>query len=184
MKRIKLALAVAAAMACVAPSNAATYMLNYTANSGSPLPTTGSFTIVTSDILNGAGGYDILSATGSFTANGNSFAVALAGLNPPGFNTDNVYYAADPYFTNPGIGFQYAGGWANLWGNGAGRPYSFWAYDGQSYFVSTDGALVSTPGALNPNGTGVPEPEMWMLMIVGFGFVGVSARRSRKTVAA
>lgn len=168
MKRLSLAVVAAAALASVVPANAATYVLNYTATNGSPLPTTGNFTVVTADVLNGSGGYDILSASGSFTANSITYNVSLAPLNPPGFSTDNVYYAADPHFTTSGIGFQFAGGFANLWGNGAGQPYSFYAFNGESYFVGTDGAL---------GVTGVPEPGIWLMLLAGFAMVGIAARR-------
>ena len=39
-------------------------------------------------------------------------------------------------------------------------------------------------GALDPGGGVVPEPASWAMLIVGFGLVGVSSRRRRRSVAA
>ena len=177
MKFAKLALATAALIA-VAPANAAYYALNYTANDGAPLPTSASFRIQTSDVLNGAGGYDILAASGSYTVNGvtTSFK-GLAPVNPPGFNTDNVFFTTDPAFSNGGIGLLTAAGDANLWGNGPASPYTFYVYEGGGYSVQTTGTLDVSPA------TGVPEAGVWLMLIAGFGMVGTAARR-RATVAA
>lgn len=176
MKLRILAATAAVALAAAAPASAATYMLNYNATSGSPLPASASITITTADVLNGAGGYDIVSATGSFTLNGTTTPVTLSALNPPGFTTDNVFFASDPHFSNSGLGLQYAGGWANLWGNGPGAAYSFYTFDGTNYGAQTNGTLEVT-------GSAVPEPAGWALLVGGFGLVGVMSRR-RKTVAA
>lgn len=177
MKFRMLALAAVATLATMAPAAAATYVLNFTATTGSPLPTTTNFTIVTANVLNMAGGYDILSASGSFTTGGNTFAVSLAPPNPPGFFTDNVFFAGNPSFTNAGLGLLWSGGSANLWGNGPEAPYTFYVNTyGVGYTTQTDGTLSVTAG-------GVPEPGMWMLMITGFGMVGVAARRGRRALA-
>ncbi len=177
MKIAALAL-VAAALVAVAPANAAYYSLNYTATSGSPLPTTTAFRIQTSDVANGDGGFNILAASGSFTVNGVTTVISgLAPLNPPGFNTDNVFYAADPAFTSSGLGVLFGGGDANLWGNGPASDYTFYVYNG-SYVVATNGTLDVSPA------TGVPEAGTWAMLVAGFAMVGFAARRRRTAVAA
>ncbi len=171
MKKFLIAAAVAAA-AVTAPASAATYLLNYTATSGTPLPTTATLTITTANTLNMAGGYDILSASG--TVNGVAIT-GLAGVNPPGFNTDNVYFAADPILSSGGFGWNSAGGiTGNLWGNGPGA-YSLYQFDGGGYTIATDGVLTVSQ---------VPEPASWALMVVGFGLVGAFSRRRSQAVAA
>ena len=169
-------IAAAATVAVIAPANAATYLLNYTATSGAPLPTTAKITITTSDTLNLAGGYDILAATGNFKVGATTTAITgLAPLNPPGFSTDNVYFNANPVFTVAGLGVSFAGGFANLWGN-APSDYSFYtSLDGSNCPVATSGTLSTTR---------VPEPAAWALLIVGFGMVGAVARRRKVAIAA
>jgi hypothetical protein len=154
-----LAVAAVAAIAAVAPANAATFLLTYTATSGAPLPTTASLTITTSNHHNAAGGFDIS---------------GLAPLNPAGFNTDNVYFAADPIFTSSGLGWTTAIGTGNLWGNSPGS-YSLYEFDGNSYYIATTGTLSTNA---------VPEPATWALLMIGFGMVGVAARRRKAIVAA
>jgi hypothetical protein len=166
-----LAVAAVAAIAAVAPANAATFLLTYTATSGAPLPTTASLTITTSNHHNAAGGFDILSASG--TVNGVAIS-GLAPLNPAGFNTDNVYFAADPILTSSGLGWTTAIGTGNLWGNSPGS-YSLYEFDGNSYYIATTGTLSTNA---------VPEPATWALLMIGFGMVGVAARRRKAIVAA
>jgi hypothetical protein len=170
--------AAVATIALVAPANAATYLLEYTATGGPAFtaPTTAKFTITTSDTLNMAGGYDILTAAGNFKVGATTTTVTgLAPLNPPGFFTDNVFFNANPAFNGSGLGVSFAGGFANLWGN-APSNYSFYtSLDGSNYPVATDGTLSVTR---------VPEPASWALLIVGFGMVGVAARRRKAIVVA
>lgn len=52
--------------------------------------------------------------------------------------------------------------------NGAANRY------GNTFRANAAGTFAS-----NPAPTGVPEPEMWGLMILGFGMVGVAVRRRR-----
>lgn len=173
---VRKAMLIAAAVASIAaPASAATYMVNYTATSGGPLPTTAAFRLMTSNTLNLAGGYDILTASGSFTVNGvTTLVTGLAPINPPGFNTDNVYFNANPIFTGNGLGVAYAGGFGNLWGNGPSNYSFFISNDGGTYPVGTDGFAVAAQ---------VPEPATWALLIVGFGMIGVAARRRKALLA-
>ena len=177
MKISTFGMAVIAALAATAPAHAAFYTLNYAATAGSPLPTSALFRIQTSDVANADGGFTILKATGSYTAGAITTKVtSLAPLNPSGFNTDNIFYKANPAFTSGGLGVLVKGGDANLWGNSPGA-YSFWENKG-GYSVQTTGTLTVAAG------TGVPEPGVWAMLITGFGLVGFAARRRVITVAA
>lgn len=66
---------------------------------------------------------------------------------------------ADPMLSTSMTGF----GWA-------GRGYDFnFGFDNQQYYISS--MLVSE----------VPEPATWLMMIIGFGIVSASTRRSRRS---
>lgn len=171
MKTILIAAALTAAVTAMAPASAATYVLNYTGTSGEPLPTTATLKITTANTLNLSGGYDILSASG--TVNGVAIT-DLAALNPAGFNTDNIFFAADPHVSNSGFGWNAPGVTGNLFSNGPGS-YSLYQFDGGNYTIATDGLLSVSQ---------VPEPASWALLVIGFGMVGGFARRRQQAVAA
>ncbi len=170
MKVSIIALAAVLAAGAAIPASATTYVLNYTATSGSPLPTTAHIRFSTSNTLNGLGGYDILTASGTINSD---TITGVAPINPPGFNTDNTYFAADPVFTSNGLGVTTNVLDANIWGNGAGS-YSLYSYNG-GYYVATDGVISITA---------VPEAATWAMLFAGFGMVGVAARRRKAVVAA
>ena len=52
------------------------------------------------------------------------------------------------------------------------------------YFGVTDGTYSDNGGAFQITISNVPEPSTWALLIVGFGMVGVAARRRKPAVAA
>ena len=169
MKRLFTAAAIAVAFAA-APASAAMYQLHYTGTTDS---TVADIHLSTSNTLNGAGGYDILSVSGN--VNGDVIT-GLAPVNPPGFTTDNVYFNADPIFTSSGVGFFSATTTYNLWGNGPGSYSLYGTTDGGgSYVPSGDGTL---------SVAAVPEPATWGLMLVGFAMTGVAARRRSVAIAA
>ncbi len=55
---------------------------------------------------------------------------------------------------------------------------------GGSDFNYDDESFVFTNAAIIPGGDGVPEPSAWALMLLGFGAVGLMARRGRTFAAA
>ena len=57
----------------------------------------------------------------------------------------------------------------------------FWARGVAFEFDDFAATLAHTVG---PDGNGVPEPASWAMLLAGFGLVGMSARRRRRTVAA
>lgn len=94
----------------------------------------------------------------------------------PGFNVDDLLY--DPAvpgasFDIPGLAFSAAGRDWNLWGNGAGQPYSLQAFDGSGYPVVDFGRATITP---------VPESATWILLLAGFAGLAVAARGNRLAV--
>ncbi len=167
---MKSALFAAAALAAIAatPSQALTFNIVYTGN------TTGNLTFTTANTLNGYGGYTITSASG--TVAGEAVTLIPGGPAPfgvPGFNVDNVYFAADPIFDSYGLALQSATGIYNLWGNGAPNDYTLYKYENGGYSITGTGHLEITA---------VPEPASWALLIAGFGLIGLAARR-RATLA-
>jgi hypothetical protein len=131
-----------------------------------------------------------------------------------GLTYDNIYYPgnspnipcfgpvsslsnqnADAY----GILFSYNGGEGEIWGNGTISPYIFGAPGLYTFEVATgiktprDNSTTpytpQTPIVSYYNGAvgfqvGVPEPSLWMMMLVGFGGLGGMLRVRRKRAAA
>jgi hypothetical protein len=166
-KRIILIAAAIAGVAAV-PTNAAIYQLHYTGSGA----TTADLRLRTANTAV-AGSFAILGVSG--TVNGD-VVTGLAPVNPPGFTTDNRYFATDPILTSGGVGFFSATATYNLWDNSPGS-YSLYGTTngGGSYVPASDGTLSIAA---------VPEPALWGLMIVGFGLTGIAARRRTAAVAA
>ena len=86
-------------------------------------------------------------------------------------------------FTSCGI---LAGGCGAVdWSN---TPTIFSFGNGGSFSLLLDDAVFGTPGTARVGGTftllsnSVPEPSTWAMMLLGFGAVGYSIRRRRKTL--
>lgn len=59
----------------------------------------------------------------------------------------------------------------NIWGNGAGNPYSFYAYNGSSFIVSSNSASFSSS---------VPVPAaIWLFGSAFIGLVGLGKRKQK-----
>jgi hypothetical protein len=137
----------------------------------------GQLTTGAADAANLAGGFDVTAFTGVLTgsAPGVGTITSLAGINPPGFSTDNVvapFAAQGAILDIYGIGFDVGGNVWNFWGNGLGTPdsaYTYAGYDGRGLGTFTISA---------------PEPVAWALMLIGVGSVGVALRSRRKAIAA
>lgn len=115
-----------------------------------------------------------------------------------GYGTNSVtyqsYFSAGPYLTIAnegdtffsGLELQYHSFFSftinNMNGILTGRDLSINYYSNQCAYggaigcILTDGA---TATAFNVTG-GVPEPSTWAMMLLGFGAIGYSMRRSRK----
>lgn len=167
MKLSTLGIAAVTAFASLAPASAASYLLNYTGSGA----VTAALTITTSNTAGPGGSYGITGITGNVLGD---VVTGLAPVNPPGFNTDNNYFNADPIFTTGGVGFFSSTLTYNLWGTGPGA-YTLYSYNGSSYTIESTGTLTVA---------NVPEPASWALLIVGFGMVGFAARRRTASIAA
>jgi hypothetical protein len=124
--------------------------------------------------------YDVTNFMG--TINGEAITGLVGGQpghavsSPSGaFIIDNLIYASDPSFDNPGILFSLANAAeANIWGNGPGS-YSFYTWNGS--YVTEDGNDSFTLGPIVTDAASVPEPIS--LSIFGFGLIIVCALNRR-----
>jgi len=75
----------------------------------------------------------------------------------------------------------------NIWGNGAGNPYSFWSYNGSSYNVSSNAATFSIVApAASPAAVPVPS-TVWLFgsaLIAGLLFEGTGRHKQAPVFAA
>lgn len=174
-KTLLLAAAFAASLGMVTPADAAVFNWSYNVTNGAPLFAGGSFT--TSDVLNSAGLYDILSITGSVS--GDVITGLVTNPNQPNvtanslFYYDNNYTGGNPFLTNAGVLFSTVSNSAYVWNLFSNAPdsYSLWFGDPNtgSYLGSSDGTMTLTRA--------VPEPSSWALMLFGFGIVGYVMRK-------
>ena len=93
------------------------------------------------------------------------------------------------------IGYDLVGGGSTVWlaplnyPNAQAQDWKLVAGSGETfsriYFSANDPIFQIKQNDINlASIPGVPEPATWMTMIAGFGLVGVSLRRSRRTVTA
>jgi hypothetical protein len=121
-----------------------------------------------------AAGSNLLS--GSFSGVISGFAGqsgSLASLSVSSFTSDFVSFT-------PGSTFDFSIALSNVTGGGLGHaPNSVL----NGFTTPTTGSFNSDPG---PTANAIPEPEVWGLMVIGFGLVGVQTRRRsrRLTVTA
>ena len=117
---------------------------------------------------------------------------SLNGFNPNSasfsgrFAADNLVSA----ITLNGVTITGSGGGFNFWTDFSSAGGNFVAGVNTLSFTVENGAqLTGNPTGLrveflSSSATAVPEPAAWMLLVAGFGLVGVSARRRAKPVAA
>ena len=180
MKIIAVALAAAVAVAAM-PASAYTYSFNYSStDSNAPFASTGSFT--TNNALNGVGGHDITSISGTVDADPITGLVANpsrpnAQNSADGFFTyDNVYFGGNPVIDNAGVLFSGASGLEyNFFSDAPGVYELYSATPGVGYGAHSVGTL---------SVAAIPEPATWGLLLAGFGMVGVAARRRKTAIAA
>jgi hypothetical protein len=133
------------------------------------------FTVEAATSPSGITGPGTILRSGSVVAN-------TTGLQFIDFAFASLNLAAGSYYN---VNFSFAGNSnQNFFYNQSGaEPYA------QAGFAGIDGTVRYNTGnfllpAIRLNGSVVPEPASWALMIVGFGLVGVAARRRSTTVAA
>jgi hypothetical protein len=165
-------------------AQAATWLLDYTATNGAA-PSAANLTIETADTIDAAGGYDVLSISGD--VDGEAVTGLIANPNQPFpaysndglFIFDNVFFAnGAPVLSNPGLFFSGASGDEyNLFSDNPTVYELYKATSGVGYQANSVGVLTySDP----PGVAGVPEPAVWVMMILGFGAVGTMLRRRRE----
>jgi hypothetical protein len=177
-RKVLLGLATAALVAAM-PAQAATYAYSYTATSASaPFLASGHFVVT--------GGF-VTSITGNVDGDAITSLQSTAGLTPFNatqfYSPDNYYYFnnkfynADPVFDDGGLLFYTA----------SGKEYNFFS-DGPGAYHFLASVPFGARGIAESTGTlsitAVPEASTWILMIAGFGLVGVSARRRSVAIAA
>jgi hypothetical protein len=169
----------AAALVATMPAQAATYAYSYIATSESaPFLASGRFVVT---------GGSVTSITGNVDGDAITSLQSTVGLTPfstTQFNSpdnyyyfNNKFYNADPIFDDGGLLFYTASGKEyNLFSDGPG------AYHFLASVPFADRGIADSTGTLSI--TAVPEASTWMLMIAGFGLVGISARRRNAVSAA
>jgi len=182
-KAVKWAL-VAAAGLVPAGANAATYSFDFS-TTDSVFTVTG--LITTANTLDAAGGYDVLSLSGTISGpGGGSIALVPNPLQPfpndtPTFTYDNVYFpGTGPRVDLSGILFS-AGGY----------EYNLFSMGPTTYYLSSDNpAGIYDPGQPLTFGdptaaaTSAPELSTWALTLLGFAGLGLAAGRKARWSAA
>ncbi len=163
-----------------APATAAQYLLAFNGvetRSAVPRIYDVRLRITTAGTPNALGGYDITAVSG--LAAGETVTGIAPNPNSPGTATlnglrfDNIFFKANPVFDIWGLGFITTGGTWNIWSPGPDR---------YSLVDNTGAALLGSDGVMSV--TAVPEPAGWMMLVAGFGLVGIVARRRATAVAA
>ena len=168
-----LVVAAVLALALAAPATAEASVYHYTATAN----TTDDVDIylTTSNVLNGLGGYDLLSATGTILGN------AITGVVPPSGTTtndgsyvyDNTYFALAPFFDYNGwLLSSLAGNW---------NPY--FDSDSTSRLYISNGSC-GARGCLLTNISSVNTPEPITLALMGTGLIGLGFMVRRKSCGA
>lgn len=129
----------------------------------------GSGVITTKDVTIASRGFTAQTITGiTGTFNGSS----ITGLATP-FGANNLYYLTGPSFVDgSGLGFITAAGTSvNL----------FFQDSARSFRINTTGPFTSSFVSARSSAVAaaVPEPGTWLMMLAGFGLVGMGLRFSR-----
>jgi hypothetical protein len=179
MKKMSLAVAVAATVFAPALANAAVYKFTFE-SFDAELSATGQMAV------NTAGEITDVSGVISGLANETISAVAAnpnfpgAAYSPDGsFIYNNLYHASGMNFDIDGLLFVTAenpGGYWNLWGTSPGN-YSLWESVGSYNYPIQESGTLSVAA--------VPELSTWAMLALGFAGLGFAGYRgSRRTAAA
>lgn len=173
------ALAAATALMVAIPAQALTYAFSYVATSATaPLSITGRFAVSGGFVTSITGSVDGDAITSLQSTVGLAPFSATQFLSPDGYYYfNNKFYTADPVFDDGGLLFYTA----------SGREFNFFS-DGPGAYHVLSSVPFGSRNVAESTGTfaitAVPEPASWVLLVAGFGLVGVSARRRQAPVAA
>jgi hypothetical protein len=167
----------------IAPASAALYDLNATTFDGFTI--TSQFT--TSDFLNAAGGYDILSINGTVFNGADTFAIGALENNAQrpfaSVSTSGLYVFDNNYFATGTLPFDNAGLLFTFGSQGyEGNVYQ--ANSGNGLAFVTTAPVGLSAGSWNSERAmstysvaAVPEPGTYAMMLAGLGLMGFIARR-------
>ena len=179
MKRILLAIGLAAAGLAPVAANASIYKFTFELFD-SELTAGGQITVSTDGEVTGVSG--VISGLADQTISGIAPNPNLSGAaySPDGsFIYDNLYHASGMPFDVDGLLFvtaQNPGGYWNLWGTSPGN-YSLWELVGSYNYPIEESGTLSVAA--------VPELSTWAMTLTGFAGLGfASYRASRRTAAA
>ena len=149
------------------PASAASYLFNIDINGQ-----TGSGTLST--VGDASAGLSLVnSLTGTFN---NANIILLAPASYPFINpNDNLFNANSPYFDFNGLSFTAGGNNINISSVG-GEVTACSDFEFQNCSLPEPASFSARAVA-----AGVPEPATWAMMLMGFGAIGVSLRRRRRT---
>jgi hypothetical protein len=178
MKKMLLAVAVAAAALAPAAVNASVYKFTFE-SFDSELTAGGQITVNTDGEVTGVSGVISGLADQTISAVTPNSNFSGAGYSPDGsFIYDNLYHTSGMPFDVDGLLFvtaQNPGGYWNLWGTSPGN-YSLWESVGSYNYPIEESGTLSVAA--------VPELSTWAMMALGFAGLGALGwRGSRKTVA-
>ncbi|MFI4966275.1 MAG: PEPxxWA-CTERM sorting domain-containing protein [Caulobacterales bacterium] len=187
---LKLAAGVAAAAVLAAgPARAATWLITYQSDNGSPF--TAALDVAASDTLNAVGGYDVTGISGMVDGDAVTGLIANPGQPFAAYSADRLFIfdnviwpTGAPQLSNPGLFFSGASGSEyNLFSDNSTTYELYKAQPGVGDLAHSAGTLEmsqSQPLAdLAVTSGAIPEPAAWTMMIVGFGGVGALLRRRR-----
>lgn len=159
-----------AALAVASPSQAASFDFSYSvaAQNWNDPDIAVSGTYQTTDTADGNGFYTIIGLTGK--RGGQSMALAQPGIQFGNSMTDNRLKLGDPYFTEGGLGYSAGGVTYDL--------YSFYGILAECSGICRNGTTLSN-FTVKRAVAAVPEPGSWMLMMAGFGLLGLALRGRR-----
>ena len=114
------------------------------------------------------------------------YTFVLGGLNSGGCDGSGNFFCFDNLAIPPTPSTLLSGDLTFMFNVTADTAGVWLNYDNPDFKIDWVGTknnydLVSLPIPVNPPPPGVPEPATWAMMLIGFGAVGYSMRRRRKT---
>ena len=152
-----LSLGIVSALLAAAPASATQYLFSITGGS------TATGTLTVQDPIAAVGGSLITAITGTYNGQAITGLVAPGGF---GANDNLLFVGQNPLLDGGGFTFNGAFGDRNIFWNG---------------ITYRDFGQANITFSIREIAQGVPEPATWAMMLIGFGAMGVSLRRRRRT---